>query len=103
MLLDAIPLLDSAYSVRSTSKVADDILTADENLIRKSETFELMRCMNEIVSPLDKTDGVDIYGHLTSLARLMEQGPGVSGTRTEREKVEMALSQLKLVSALLAR
>ncbi|ORY69411.1 Nup85 nucleoporin-domain-containing protein [Leucosporidium creatinivorum] len=85
MLLDVLPLLSAPT-------------TLDSLLITPSETYELLRILEELTSPISAT-GVDIYGHLDSLARLLGGGEEETGEmRTKR-----ALRQLEVVRGELAR
>jgi len=86
MLLDVLPLLESSTSLSNL-------------LITPSETYELLRILEELTSPISAT-GVDVYGHLDSLARLL----GGGGEEESREsKTERSLKQLEVVRGELAR
>lgn len=85
MLLDVLPLLESSTSLSNL-------------LITPSETYELLRILEELTSPISAT-GVDIYGHLDSLARLL----GGCEEESRERKTERALKQLEVVRGELAR
>lgn len=89
---------------------------ADEILVSEQDTLELMRCLNEIVTPIEKSGNRDIYGHLTYLTRAVSAAPDgpastkdSAGAKTkgqqqqqqstlgQKEKVEAALRQLEVV------
>lgn len=85
MLLDVLPLLESSISLSTNL------------LITPSETYELLRILEELTAPISAT-GVDIYGHLNSLARLLG-----AGEESGEKKTEKSLKQLEVVRAELAR
>lgn len=99
MLLDVIPLLKSALFTGLSSILPADFLplAGDQLLISTEETYELLRCLEEITSPISAAGG-DVYGHLDSLVRVMGQQSGTKGERTSK-----ALKQLEVVRAALAK
>lgn len=108
MFLDVIPLLESTYyhlhahspssfSVRSTNHPISP--PATPLLITLSETYELLRLLEEITSPIISANGVDIYGHLRSLGRLLGEGE----REGEKERTQRGLKQLEVVRGALAR
>lgn len=80
MLLDAVPLLEG-----------------EEIVVGLEETYELLRALESIEAPIEAANGVDVYGHLESLARIV----GARGERGERTRV--ARRQLEVVRGALAR
>lgn len=90
-------------------------VAAEEIVISEQDTLELMRCLNEIVTPVEKSGRRDIYGHLTylvkaaSLAQASEQGVGDKEKSSKKrkasenvkedevEQVDAALRQLEVV------
>ena len=83
-----------------------------ELLVSEQDTFELMRCLSEIVMPVQKS-GRDLYGHLEGLSRIAGVAEiGKTGTggkevqkaeEREREKTQAALRQLEVVRHALAQ
>jgi len=80
--------------------------TAQEIVIPEQDTLELMRCLNEIVTPVEKSGKRDIYGYLTYLtcAASMAKTNNDKARKTskpekqsEGEQVEAALRQLEVV------
>lgn len=88
MLLDVLPLLEDSSAL----------------LVTTAETYELLRCLEEITAPISAT-GVDIYGHLDALARLIGGGSGAGENEEETKEVKTAraLKQLDVVRGALAR
>ena len=65
-----------------------------------------MRCLNEIVTPVEKSGKKDIYGHLTYLTRAASMAKSNNDKakraskqdkQSEVEQVEAALRQLEVV------
>ncbi|KAI5478837.1 nuclear pore complex protein Nup85 [Pseudohyphozyma bogoriensis] len=79
MFLDVVPLLQAAPEI----------------LIPESSTYELLRCLEEITSPI-AVAGEDVYGDLVSLGKIVAKQEG------EKEGVQRALKQLSLVRGALA-
>jgi hypothetical protein len=86
--------------------------TAEEIVISEQDTLELMRCLNVIVTPVEKSGKRDIYGHLTYLSRAAagltkeasstkdknnSKKEGKKDEIPERERIEGALRQLEVV------
>lgn len=76
--------------------------------VSEANTLELMRCLQEIVLPVEKTQK-DIYGHLACLSRvsptaetLAEKQDDQSKDNAERQKVQAGLKQLEVVKYALA-
>lgn len=82
MLLDVVPLLEG-----------------DELVISLAETYELLRCLEEITCCIMPA-GEDIYGYLDSLSRIVG---GQSSTVSKKERQVMATGQLQIVRGALAR
>lgn len=82
MLLDVVPLLEG-----------------DELVISLAETYELLRCLEEITCCITPS-GEDIYGYLETLSRIVG---GQSSTVTKKEREGMATKQLQIVRGALAR
>ena len=91
------------------------IFQGPELLVSEQDTFELMRCLSEIVLPVQKS-GRDLYGHLEGLSRIagIAEPGGKTGTNgkeaqqadereKEREKTQAALRQLEVVRHALAQ
>lgn len=94
LLLDLVPLLEG--SSRFTLLPAQtDVSTADELLVTLDEAYDLLRCLEEIVSPIAARK-VDLAGNLDSLARIIGSQAGPEGTR-------QAMKQLEVVRGALAR
>lgn len=90
------------------------ISLAEEIVISEQDTLELMRCLNEIVTPVEKSGKRDIYGHLTYLVRAASLSKAKEGNKDKNagklakrddsrkadnqiEEVEAALRQLEVV------
>lgn len=85
------------------------MFTAQDIVISEQDTLELMRCLNEIVTPVEKSGKRDIYGHLTYLTRAAsisskgqesktaKANKGVQKPEDPVEQVEAALRQLEVV------
>lgn len=69
----------------------------EEILVTLEETYDLLRCLEEITAPIEASGGKDVYGHLASLAKI------VGATGTKEECTTKALKQLEVVRAALAR
>lgn len=69
----------------------------EEMLVTLDETYDLLRCLEEVTAPIEASGGKDVYGHLTSLAKIV----GAMGTK--EECTGKALKQLEVVRAALAR
>jgi hypothetical protein len=89
------------------------IFKGPELLVSEQDTFELMRCLSEIVLPVQKS-GRDLYGHLEGLSRIAgiaepDSKTGTGGKEAqkaeerEREKTQAALRQLEVVRHALAQ
>jgi nuclear pore complex protein Nup85 len=110
MLIDAVTLLNGELGNHICVQVtAADYKRADSNiLINEQDTLELMRCLSEIVQPVQQT-GRDLYGYLACLSQLAgsntankAQAGGKKTTTTtaeeqERQSVQAGLGQLEVV------
>lgn len=109
MLIDAVTLLNGELGNHMCVQVtAADYKCADSNiLINEQDTLELMRCLSEIVQPVQQT-GQDLYGYLACLSKLagsntssQAQAGGKKTTTTadeqERQSVQAGLGQLEVV------
>lgn len=90
-------------------------VAAEEIVISEQDTLELMRCLNEIATPVEKSGKRDIYGHLTYLVKAasLAKASGQGGDDKEKsskkrkasenvkedevEQVDAALRQLEVV------
>ncbi|KAK4050234.1 hypothetical protein OIV83_003555 [Microbotryomycetes sp. JL201] len=81
MLLDAIPLLQES-----------------EPIVTMDETYELLRCLEEITMPITST-GVDVYHHLDNVARLL----GAPVDESRQDRTTRAMKQLDVLRFALAR
>lgn len=119
MLLDSVALLNCKLAVftglfkensRAEKLSVMTLHPAQEIVISEQDTLELMRCLNEIVTPVEKSGKRDIYGYLTYLTRAASmssqnkdnKNPKLAKKGTEKqedevEQVEAALRQLEVV------
>ncbi|KAM0786288.1 hypothetical protein ACM66B_001767 [Microbotryomycetes sp. NB124-2] len=93
MLLDAIPLLQET-----------------EPVVTMDETYELLRCLEDVTGPIQASGGVDVYGNLDCVARLISGGgqagrvnEGQEVKEDESEKTRRALKQLDVLRFALAK
>lgn len=104
MLIDAITLLNGESRVHNEETGCAKQTIADPAiLINEQNTLELMRCLGEIVAPVQKT-GRDLYGYLACLSQLAgaappkaDSGTQVKAEELERQKVQAGLGQLEVV------
>ncbi|SCV74835.1 BQ2448_7864 [Microbotryum intermedium] len=75
-------------------------------LVDTEECYELMRCLEEITSPILAGDGdfEDVYGHLDALGKLMNGGRAAENgdERTRKELGRRGMKQLDVVRGALA-
>ncbi|GAA6038252.1 hypothetical protein JCM8097_003905 [Rhodosporidiobolus ruineniae] len=95
MLIDVLPLLETSPP-----------------LVSFSETFDLLRLLEDVVGPVVATSPPrDIFGHLDALGRLSERSAGKEkkgekakeGEEKSRERTARALEQMEVVRGALAR
>ncbi|GAA5853785.1 hypothetical protein JCM8547_007448 [Rhodosporidiobolus lusitaniae] len=88
MLLDALPLLETSLP-----------------LVSLSETFDLLRILEDVVGPVvAQTPPRDVFGNLEALGRLAsKEGKKAVGKEGEEERTARALEQMEVVRGALAR
>lgn len=97
LLLDTVLLLDGSSSIFCGARCGSRYVTAEELLFSQDEIYDLLRCLEEIVSPIVST-GADPWRLLGPLSRI------VSGGMEEAEDPARgrAMKQLSVVRSSLA-
>lgn len=102
MLIDAVTLLNGERQLKDRNNPSLTQLATDSAiLISEQDTLELMRCLNEIVNPVQKS-GRDLYGYLACLSQLAgaptpEAKSDQKAEDLARQAVQAGLGQLEVV------